>query len=132
MHYGWRRRPGSSRRRYWKALIVPLFAVAVILLGVLWEVSYGDADSSNRNRVPPEASKSDVVFAAGPGLGDRGAGDGSDSAGAELEALATRLKKLCGAGGAVKDGTIEIQGDHRDRLVSELQKLGFEAKRSGG
>jgi translation initiation factor 1 len=53
-------------------------------------------------------------------------------AGAELEALATRLKKLCGAGGAVKDGTIEIQGDHRDRLVLELQKLGFETKRSGG
>jgi len=51
---------------------------------------------------------------------------------AELESLATRLKKLCGAGGAVKDGTIEIQGDHRDRLVAELCKLGYEAKRSGG
>ena len=50
----------------------------------------------------------------------------------ELDALATRLKKLCGAGGAVKDGTIEIQGEHRDRLVAELQQLGFEAKRSGG
>jgi translation initiation factor 1 len=50
----------------------------------------------------------------------------------ELEALATRLKKLCGAGGAVKDGKIEIQGDHRDRLVLELVKLGYEAKRSGG
>jgi translation initiation factor 1 len=50
----------------------------------------------------------------------------------ELETLATRLKKLCGAGGAVKDGTIEIQGEHRDRLVEELRKLGFEAKRSGG
>ena len=53
-------------------------------------------------------------------------------AGEELEALATRLKKLCGAGGAVKDGTIEVQGDHRDRLVVELLKLGYEAKRSGG
>lgn len=52
--------------------------------------------------------------------------------GAELEALATRLKKLCGAGGALRNGTIEIQGDHRDRLVAELQKLGFEARRSGG
>jgi translation initiation factor 1 len=51
---------------------------------------------------------------------------------AELEALATRMKKLCGAGGAVKDGNIEIQGDHRDRLVQELVKLGYEAKRSGG
>jgi translation initiation factor 1 len=50
----------------------------------------------------------------------------------ELDALATRLKKLCGAGGAVKDGTIEIQGEHRDRLVAELQKMGFDAKRSGG
>jgi len=51
---------------------------------------------------------------------------------AQLEALATRLKKLCGAGGAVKDGSIEIQGEHRDRLVEELIKLGYEAKRSGG
>lgn len=51
---------------------------------------------------------------------------------AELDALATRLKKLCGAGGAVKNGRIEIQGDHRDRLVAELIKLGYDAKRSGG
>jgi translation initiation factor 1 len=51
---------------------------------------------------------------------------------AALEELATRLKKLCGAGGAVKDGVIEIQGDHRDRLVAELGKLGYDAKRSGG
>ncbi|HEY6457445.1 MAG TPA: stress response translation initiation inhibitor YciH [Steroidobacteraceae bacterium] len=50
----------------------------------------------------------------------------------QLETLATQLKKLCGAGGAVKGGNIEIQGDHRDRLVLELVKLGYEAKRSGG
>jgi translation initiation factor 1 len=53
-------------------------------------------------------------------------------AAAALEELATRLKKICGAGGAVKDGVIEIQGDHRDRLVAELSKLGYDAKRSGG
>src|SRR5262249_29986022 len=47
--------------------------------------------------------------------------------GEALDELATRLKKLCGAGGAVKDGTIEIQGDHRDRLVAELVELGYEA-----
>ena len=50
----------------------------------------------------------------------------------QLEELAARLKRLCGAGGAVKDGRIEIQGEHRDRLVIELCRLGFEAKRSGG
>ena len=51
---------------------------------------------------------------------------------AQLRDLAARLKRLCGAGGAVKNGVIEIQGDHRDRLVAELCKLGLEAKRSGG
>ena len=53
-------------------------------------------------------------------------------AAADLEALASRLKRLCGAGGAVRDGVIEIQGDHRDRLVAELRLLGYDAKRSGG
>ena len=51
---------------------------------------------------------------------------------AQLDELAARLKKLCGAGGTVKDGRIEIQGDHRDRLVAELCRLGFQAKRAGG
>jgi translation initiation factor 1 len=49
-----------------------------------------------------------------------------------LEALAARLKKMCGAGGAVRNGVIEIQGEHRDRLVAELCKLGYGARRSGG
>jgi translation initiation factor 1 len=52
--------------------------------------------------------------------------------GEELEQLAGRLKKLCGAGGAVKSANIEIQGDHRDRLVSELCRLGYQARRAGG
>jgi translation initiation factor 1 len=51
---------------------------------------------------------------------------------AALEELAARLKRLCGAGGAVKDGAIEIQGEHRDRLVAELARLGYDAKRAGG
>jgi len=51
---------------------------------------------------------------------------------AELEALATRLKKRCGSGGTVRAGVIEIQGDHRDLLVAELDRLGFKVKRSGG
>jgi translation initiation factor 1 len=49
-----------------------------------------------------------------------------------LAELAARLKKLCGAGGGTRNGVIEIQGEHRDRLVAELGKLGYEARRSGG
>jgi translation initiation factor 1 len=49
-----------------------------------------------------------------------------------LETLAGTLKRSCGAGGAVRAGRIEIQGEHRDRLVAELLRLGFEAKRAGG
>lgn len=49
-----------------------------------------------------------------------------------LEALAAELKRRCGSGGTVRDGAIEIQGEHRDRLVRELIQRGFAARRSGG
>ncbi len=51
---------------------------------------------------------------------------------AEIDTLAARLKKRCGSGGTVRDGVIEIQGDHRDTIVGELIKLGWPAKKSGG
>lgn len=50
----------------------------------------------------------------------------------ELEALAALLKKRCGAGGTVRDGRIEIQGEHRERIVAELEELGYKVKRAGG
>src|ERR1700677_4760346 len=50
----------------------------------------------------------------------------------DLETLAGRLKKRCGSGGTVREGVIEIQGEHRDTIVSELAKLGWPAKKSGG
>ena len=50
----------------------------------------------------------------------------------QLKELATALKQKCGTGGTVKDGRIEIQGDHRDRIVAELEKLGYKVKRAGG
>lgn len=49
-----------------------------------------------------------------------------------LLSLAKELKKRCGSGGTVRDGVIEIQGDHRDMLLEELAKRGWQAKRSGG
>jgi translation initiation factor 1 (eIF-1/SUI1) len=59
----------------------------------------------------------------------------------EAEALLSAWKKLCGSGGSLKAGKtregapafeLEIQGDHADRLVAELLKAGYKAKRSGG
>ena len=52
--------------------------------------------------------------------------------GEALSQLARRLKAKCGSGGTVKNGVIEIQGDHRVRLMEELTKEGFTVKRAGG
>lgn len=49
----------------------------------------------------------------------------------ELLELAGALKRRCGTGGALKDDVIEIQGDHRDILVEELERRGFKVKRAG-
>ena len=50
----------------------------------------------------------------------------------QLADLAAKLKKRCGSGGTVKDGTIEIQGDHRDAVLGQLLALGYKAKKTGG
>jgi translation initiation factor 1 len=49
-----------------------------------------------------------------------------------LQSLAKQLKNQCGTGGTVKDNEIEIQGDHRPKLLEILIKLGYKAKISGG
>ena len=51
---------------------------------------------------------------------------------AAIAALGKQLKTACGSGGTVKDGVIEVQGDHVDRVLQELRKLGHTAKRAGG
>lgn len=48
---------------------------------------------------------------------------------ASLAELAATLKKKCGAGGAAKDGEIEIQGDHLARVASELERLGYRVRK---
>ncbi len=51
---------------------------------------------------------------------------------AALRLLAGELKRRCGTGGTLKEGLIEIQGDHCDLLVAELAGRGFKVKRAGG
>lgn len=50
----------------------------------------------------------------------------------DLKALAKKLKQECGTGGTVKDGLIEIQGEHRQKMAEVLQKLGYKVKIAGG
>ena len=50
----------------------------------------------------------------------------------DLKSLAKKLKQECGTGGTVKDGVIEIQGEHRQRMAVVLQKLGYKVKIAGG
>jgi predicted translation initiation factor SUI1 len=49
-----------------------------------------------------------------------------------LAELAAKLKQRLGTGGTIKNGRIEIQGDHRDRIVTELEEMGYRVKLSGG
>lgn len=50
----------------------------------------------------------------------------------DMKALAKKLKQACGTGGTIKDGQIEIQGDHRQRISEVLNQLGFKSKIAGG
>ena len=49
-----------------------------------------------------------------------------------LAELGKQLRAACGAGGTVKDGVVEVQGDHVDTLLAALHKLGHSGKRAGG
>ncbi len=51
---------------------------------------------------------------------------------AELKELGSKLKRRCGSGGSIRNGVVEIQGDHVDLLIGELAGLGYTVKRAGG
>jgi len=57
---------------------------------------------------------------------------GLDPVATNLKAMAKAFRNSCSAGGSVSDGKIEVQGDHRDKLVAALKDQGYPAKAAGG
>lgn len=107
--------------------------------------SFDDLDivfSTDKGRVKPEkkkpaAPKGDGIVRVGRETkGRKGAGvtviSGVPTHPEGLKDLAKQLKRKCGTGGTIKGKVIEIQGDHRDMLVKELENKGYTVKRAGG
>ena len=82
------------------------------------------------------AKKDGIVRIGRSTKGRRGKGvstiTGLPFSGDKLRDLARQLKQKCGTGGTIKEGVIEIQGDHREMLLKELEKIGLKAKLAGG
>jgi translation initiation factor 1 len=99
--------------------------------------------STETGRIRPSHDKSKPHF-TGDGIvrirketkGRKGKGmsviTGIDHTQHDLKKICKQLKQTCGCGGAVKDNTIEIQGDARDKIKALLEKMGMKVKLAGG
>ena len=93
-----------------------------------WALQLPLGGARRRRRDPARASR-DRRASREDGHDDQRASQARD---AELRTLAGELKKLCATGGSVTDGVIEVQGDHRDRVVAHLRAAGHQVKLAGG
>jgi translation initiation factor 1 len=96
-----------------------------------------DRTTRTPRTVSPAATPDDGVVRIFRERGKRGGKTvtiirGLPERGLDLEARATELKRLCGAGGTLRDGAVEIQGDHRERIAERLRALGYSVKLAGG
>jgi len=102
---------------------------------LVWS-SEGDRSQENTQSTPTSPKGDGVVRVSRQTKGRKGKGvtmvTGVPLAGDELKDLAKKLKQRCGSGGTVKDGVIEIQGDHRDVVVRELSENNWVVKKAGG
>ena len=90
----------------------------------------------SKQQTAPPVKNDGVVRVSRETKGRKGKGvsivTGVPLVGDELKKLAKELKQRCGTGGTLKDGVIEIQGDHRDTLVELLKAKGWTVKLAGG
>jgi len=103
----------------------------------VWSSTQGDLRMPRRKvDAPPLGSPDGIVRVRRETKGRGGKTvttiEGVPLAGPDLADLAKDLKRRCGTGGSQKDGVIEIQGDHRDLLVQELEARGYTVKLAGG
>jgi translation initiation factor 1 len=92
---------------------------------------------SSPAKAPPPGFPDDGVVRISREKGNRGGKTvtmirGLPETGDALTARAQELKRACGAGGTVREGAIEIQGDHRESLAEKLTALGYKVKLAGG
>ena len=103
---------------------------------LVWSSDGGRTDQSGPSTHPVTPASDGVVRVSRQTKGRKGKGvtliTGVPLTGDELKDLGRQLKQRCGSGGTVKNGIIEIQGDHRDTVVGELQKKNWQVKKAGG
>lgn len=100
-------------------------------------ISGGKSKTFKNNKQPSAPMPADGTIRLRRETKGRGGGTviviaGIPLQGSQLKELAGILKKKCGCGGTIKDGLIEIQGDHRDLLLKELEARGYRVKLAGG
>lgn len=103
---------------------------------LVYSTDSGRIKQSDTKQTSRSVSKDGVVRISRETKGRKGKGvsivSGLNMDAKALKALCTELKKKCGCGGAVKDGTIEVQTDDREKLKSLLQAKNYTVKLAGG
>lgn len=104
----------------------------------VWSSEHGDLRQQEKQSVPlkslPPNQQTAYLHRESKGRGGKAVTLVKNLALSEtdLKALTKKLKATCGSGGTVKDGVIEIQGEHREKIAEALARLGYKVKIAGG